>query len=135
MHSTIKSSLHKHWDSCRSQGFKHTLTTCTICKSGFLLFSHHEVIVVIYLINRSSQTKRDTETMISESADEAYNAVDENRPAAYVAVQLEGENLPGTITIGDNDPDTDEPLRMGFGFEFFLRTYPLDVSVYLFGVM
>jgi len=101
------------------------------------LCSHHEVIVVVSLIVRSSQTKRDTNATIyrtANGADMAYDEADRTeQPVAYVAILFEGQTLPnnGIIIIGDNIPATNEPLRMGYGFEFFLRTYPLDVSMYI----
>ena len=98
----------------------------------FFLCSHNEVIVVISPIPGSSRKKRDTDAMVYATADEAYDDVDMNgRPAGYVAEEV-GPNLPdgGMITIGDNSPDTDVPLRMGYSFQFFLRIYPLDVSSY-----
>lgn len=79
---------------------------------------------------QTSQTKRDTDATIYSSADEAYAAVDaDSQPAAYVAEE-QPANLRdgGAITIGDNDPASDVPLRTGYSFSFFLRTYPLDVS-------
>jgi len=90
------------------------------------------VVVIIFPIDHP-QSKRGlpANTVIYTTAANAYKAVmTTEQPAAYVAEELP-PILPddGQITIGDGDPETDVPLRTGFSFEFFLRTYPLDVSV------
>ena len=87
--------------------------------------------MIIFPIDRS-QSKRDLPAngMIYPTADEAYNAVmTTEQPGAYVAEELD-PTLPngGQITVGDGVPETDVPLRTGFNFEFFMRTYPQDVS-------
>ena len=90
------------------------------------------MVVIIFPIDHP-QSKRNlpANTVIYPTAANAYKAVmTTEQPAAYVAEELP-PILPddGQITIGDGDPEADVPLRTGFSFEFFLKTYPLDVSV------
>ena len=96
-----------------------------------LSYSHHDIIVVVFSnVNDANETTMDPETFttdgsLMDSARDAYK-VARTMPAAYRAILVEEEDWPetGIFTIGDDDTTSDNPpLRTGFAYRAFIRTY------------
>jgi len=74
-------------------------------------------------------------TAIHQSSEEAYDTLNQtNQPVAFAALDIQDSHYPsnGVFVIGSGEPSTsNSPLRNNYKYRFFLRTYPLDVSLLL----
>ena len=72
-------------------------------------------------------------TVIHQNIKEAYKTLDQIKvPVAFVALDIQDSDYPsdGVLVIGSGDASTSNaPLRNEYKYRFFLRTYPLDVSL------
>ena len=109
----------------------YTVHTQHVLPDYFLSSSHHQVIVIIMTYTSRNKRQTDSEVTIYNTADEAYDAVEDGQSSAYVAIEVSNNAYPsnGIFDIGSGIPETNVPLRAGHDFRFFLRSYPLDVSI------
>ena len=67
---------------------------------------------------------------VNDTANDAYQSVAVNMPAAYVAIELEdSEWSDGMFTIGDGTATENPPLRAGFAYRAFIKAYPQRARV------
>ena len=87
---------------------------------------------MFFNVNDANESTMNPETFttdngsLKDSARDAYREVVKTMPAAYRAISVEEEDWPATgiFTIGDGDTTSDNPpLRTGFAYRAFIRTY------------
>ena len=94
-------------------------------------YSHHDIIVVVFAnFDDADQPTLNpatiTDGMIMGSAQDAYREVARTMPAAYRAIVVPEEEWPmtnGIFTIGGGTATDNPPLRTGFIYRAFIRTY------------
>ena len=97
----------------------------------YLSFSHHDIIVVVFAnVDDANQTTVNPATftggMIVDSAQDAYREVARTMPAAYMAIRVQEDRWAmtnGIFTIGGGTTTDNPPLRTGFAYRAFIRTY------------
>ena len=94
-------------------------------------FSHHQIVVVVFsTVDDANSPPEDPNTFpVESSPNSAYEKVADTMPAAFVAIELlDSEWTDGQFTIGDDSrTSSNPPLRTGFAYRAFMKSYLSNV--------